>query len=1108
MSTNDVSRALDILRSLYQHVQTLEEFADSIVFKEGQRAVLTEQSDTNRFKSFVRGVFICFDKELQQVPSCNQICTLPELLAFVLNSLKRKRKRNVFAHGYNFLSVAPEERDADHFKFQGDVTQSAAYIHGSDLWKKVAMRLGTDITRYLFESCSVFVAVPPSCVFQVCGVPVYDRVSMTTALPGFYLQPQSRTNNGAQFGRYRRAVALKRRQKFENPTISKKRRRTDVRVKKGKRKREMDHKDEGEIMTCSGKRRRVGLQEPTQEIQQVCDEAVEQVQSMPPEPTLSVKPLENGASGSKQPAEIQTAILPLEGRPSWRSGIFPPLPPSQCFIRTLGFLYGGRGMRGFILNRKKKSSDGCRRLQGQDLVRTVFFEGLAYLNGLERKPKKLPRRFFNMVPLFSQLLHQHRRCPYSRILQTMCPLVEERDAGQGEVSSVLPQHCAPHRVYLFVKECLSAVIPQELWGSDHNRLNFFVRVRGLLRSGKFEKLSLAELMWKMKVNDCDWLKISKTDRVPPSELSYRTQILGQFLAWLLDGYVMSLVRACFYVTESVGQKNALRFYRQEVWAKLQDLAFRGHLSKGQMEELTPAQVASLPKSTVISRLRFIPKTDGMRPITRVMGADAKTRLYRGRVRDLLDILRACVRSTPSLLGSTVWGMTDIHKVMRSIAPGQKDMPQPLYFVKVDVSGAYESLPHNKLIEVIDQALSPVQDELFTIRRYGKIWADSHEGLKKTFVRQADFLEDNMGSSNMKGFGMSLQKRGKVHHTILVEQHFCSDLRGKEALEFFTQMLTGSVVQFGKKTYRQCRGIPQGSVVSSLLCCLCYGHMENVLFKDITGKKGCLMRLVDDFLLITPDLHDAQTFLKILLAGVPQYGLVVNPQKVVVNFQVSGGEGSCPDIRVLPPRCLFPWCGLLLDTHSLDVYKDYSSYAGLSLRYSLTLGSFHSAGQQMKRKLMAILRLKFHALFLDLKTNSLEAVYKNMYKLVLLHARRFHVCAQSLPFGQTVAKNPMYFLQMIWDMSAYASQLIRLSNKGLILGSKAQTGIVQYEAVELLFCLSFLLVLSQHRPLYKDLLPHLHKRKRSLERRLGDLRLSRVRQATNLRTPVDFLAIQR
>lgn len=46
-----------------------------------------------------------------------------------------------------------------------------------------------------------------------------------------------------------------------------------------------------------------------------------------------------------------------------------------------------------------------------------------------------------------------------------------------------------------------------------------------------------------------------------------------------------------------------------------------------MVELTPEQVASLPKATVISRLRFIPKTDGMRPITRVMGADTKTRVH-------------------------------------------------------------------------------------------------------------------------------------------------------------------------------------------------------------------------------------------------------------------------------------------------------------------------------------------------------------------------------------------------------------------------------------------------------------------------------------------------
>uniref|UniRef100_A0A8C6WH62 Telomerase reverse transcriptase n=1 Tax=Neogobius melanostomus TaxID=47308 RepID=A0A8C6WH62_9GOBI len=660
-------------------------------------------------------------------------------------NLKRKRKKNVLIHGYSFQPQNEQQRNADQLKFQGDVTQSAAYIHGSDLWKKVTKRLGTDITRYLLENCSMFVAVPPSCLFQLCGIPVYDRISMTSSVTGLALQSKNISRMAT-----RTKWPLQRR------------------------------KDLGKV-------------------------------------------------GTK---------IKFGDRPRKRK-------------------------------RKEKDGESVKRLQGMDLIRVIFFEGIGYLNGVLRKPKKLPKRFLNMMPVFNQLLRRHRGFSYGRILQKLCPSrQQDYSEEQEELSFLLSHHCTAHRVYLFVRDCLIAVIPQDLWGSDQNRTYFLARVRCFLSTGKFERLSLADLMWKMKVDDCDWIKISKTGCVPQSELAYRTKILGQFLAWLLDGYVVGLVRPCFYVTESVGQKNALRFYRQEVWAKL------GHLSKGQMEKLTPSQVASIPKSTV------------------------------------------------------------------------------------DVSGAYESLPHDKLLEVVTQALRPFLDELFTLRRFAKVWSDSHE--------VPNFLYCNFVLVNS-----------------ILFQHFSSDLHGKDALQFFTQMLTGSVVQFGKK------GIPQGSVVSSLLCCLCYGHMENMLFKNLNKSKGHLLRFVDDFLLITPDLHEAQTFLKTLLSGVPQYGLTVNPQKVVVNFKMSDTVAVCPEIRVLPPRCMFPWCGLLLDTHSLDPCVIVEDYAGMSLRYSLTLGSFNSAGVQMKRKLMAILRLKCHALFLDLKvvTNSIQAVYQNIYKLVLLHACR-------------------------------------------------------------------------------------------------------------------------
>lgn len=418
--------------------------------------------------------------------------------------MKRKKRRNVLAHGYHFPGVAQENRNADYFKFQAEATQSAAFIHGSDLWKRAASRLGTDITRYLLESCSVFTAVPPSCAFQLCGVPVYDRVFMSTSSSKFHLQPQVRRQGCSQFGSSHRSNP-KRRPVIMKSEGSTTRVNRSEKENKQKRKREPEQPEEEAAMS---KRRRVVEQTHQQEMEQVGSQTEEERRATSVESTLSQTTVEKEETAFKCPAKMSAAVLP-SGGPSWRLGTFPPLPPTQCFIQTLRFLYGGRGMRSFLLNRKKKTVDGARRLQGRDLIRMVFFEGLMYLKGLERKPEKLPRRFFTMVPLFSQLLRQHKRCHYDKILQKMCPLDEESSSGQ-ELKSLLPKHCARHRVYLFIRECLSAVVPQELWGSHHNRLHFLARVRGFLRSGKFERMSVAELMWKVRVNDCDWLKISKT----------------------------------------------------------------------------------------------------------------------------------------------------------------------------------------------------------------------------------------------------------------------------------------------------------------------------------------------------------------------------------------------------------------------------------------------------------------------------------------------------------------------------------------------------------------------------------------------------------------------
>lgn len=89
---------------------------------------------------------------------------------------------------------------------------------------------------------------------------------------------------------------------------------------------------------------------------------------------------------------------------------------------------------------------------------------------------------------------------------------EEQNLGEvcdSALGELLKQHSSHWQVYIFVRECLERVIPAELWGSNHNKCRFLKNVKAFISMGKFAKLSLQELMWKMRVNDCMWLRLVK-----------------------------------------------------------------------------------------------------------------------------------------------------------------------------------------------------------------------------------------------------------------------------------------------------------------------------------------------------------------------------------------------------------------------------------------------------------------------------------------------------------------------------------------------------------------------------------------------------------------------
>ncbi|NXV78992.1 TERT transcriptase, partial [Atlantisia rogersi] len=198
-----------------------------------------------------------------------------------------------------------------------------------------------------------------------------------------------------------------------------------------------------------------------------------------------------------------------------------------------------------------------------------------------------------------------------------------REACDSALGELLKQHSSHWQVYIFVRECLERVIPAELWGSNHNKCRFLKNVKAFISMGKFAKLSLQELMWKMRVNDCVWLRLVKGDHfVPAYEHCFREELLAKFLYWLMDTYVVELLRSFFYITETMFQKNMLFYYRKFIWGKLQNIGIRNHFAKVHLRALSSEEIAAVHQNNYVpmaSKLRFIPKANGLRPIVKVSG---------------------------------------------------------------------------------------------------------------------------------------------------------------------------------------------------------------------------------------------------------------------------------------------------------------------------------------------------------------------------------------------------------------------------------------------------------------------------------------------------------
>lgn len=276
---------------------------------------------------------------------------------------------------------------------------------------------------------------------------------------------------------------------------------------------------------------------------------------------------------------------------------------------------------------------------------------------------------------------------------------------------------------------------------------------------------------------------------------------------------------------------------------------------------------------------------------------------------------------PDRLGATIFSVGDIYNRFQEFGKEIADSRKSLFFVKVDVQSAFDTIPQSAVLRLM-QSL-PSESE-YRISKYAEIKSgeghrmDVDEQMKSKPIRK--WISLATSPSDFQSFEQNLETNFAIgkKHTVFVE-NIVSQFRDRsELLDMLSQHVQHNMIKIGKKFYRQKKGIPQGSVLSSILCNYFYADLEARHLGFLKAQGSLLLRLVDDFLLVTTDRQNAKEFLQVMHDGLPEYGVKVNPAKTLVNFEVSINNMK---VTRLVGSHNFPYCGNFIDTKTLNIMKD-------------------------------------------------------------------------------------------------------------------------------------------------------------------------------------------
>lgn len=671
------------------------------------------------------------------------------------------------------------------------------------------------------------------------------------------------------------------------------------------------------------------------------------------------------------------------------------------------------------------------------------------------------------------------------------------------LATLLGSHSSFHNVTRFLHACLDRLLPLALLGDAHNRRVFYAHLAKFVRMRRFEKLSTRELTDGLSTDAFRYLSASD-DAHDPQMLLRRQYTVARLVRWLVDHVVVPIVAGSFYVTESHEHRNQTFYYRRPVWARVVAQWRDGQLgavrADGDDDVDVARKVAFEPVAyddavRVMKRRHFayayarlLPKRGGR--VRTIMNLGRRPSLYEQALCEMRAGFAASINSTlaaahrvlqfetqttPDVLGATVFKWDDIYRRMLQFARQWRALGSPpLFACSIDVKNSFDSIEQAPLLDVV---LGLLRQEQYYVQRWQSVGPNPHSGhLALRFHRGVPPAHvpphDVLASAAVRA--------ASLRHAIVADLPPPRVVTRSELHEQLREHIQNNLIKDGGRFYRQRIGIPQGSVLSSLMCCAVYAYVERHCLAPLglananadgavaaggAPYAGTLLRLIDDFLYITTKLDAAVAFARALLSGFAEYGCTANAQKLQLNFTVPG-VGS-------EPRSLLPWCGFLLDTETLELRCDYTRFFDAHMNESLTVELAQHAGWSLERKVKHVLKMRLHPLLVDEQLVSSATACRNIFEAAMLAALKFHAHARALQ-----RHNAAFELGVVVGAAEYAATLMREMSASGVARELEMRSSVRGSHVEYVVLRAFELVMERKPARYAQVLAALVQRMRA------------------------------